>query len=160
MPGPFPLNSIAQFVENVDLCSSEDSDAPAVIVAGAGLDNSKVTGQTIDRKSGTALAHSLSIGTSYLAGLDDGETISLAHEIQESANGSDWDSAEVIEALTVEATQSGAGQSRGISEHAIDLMDRKRFFRINVTLDLSRGATDEATFHSVGTLGGWNQVPQ
>jgi len=157
----FPLNSIGQYVKNVDLCSSESSSAPSVITAAGGLDNVKVTGQTIDRKqSDGAMAGSVAIATSYLAALTDTKTVSLAHEIQYSSDGSTWDTAVEIEELTVKATSDGGTNERGCDEHAVDLMAQKQYFRVNVTLDLSHSGTDTATFHSVGTLGGFSIIPQ
>jgi len=157
----FPLNSFSQYVVVKDACSSENSGAPSVITAAAGLDNVKVTGQTIDRKqSNGALAHSMSVCTAWVAALTDTKTMSLAHEIQESDDGSTWDTAEAIEAATVKVTSDGGGNERGEEEYAVDLMSRKRYFRINVTLDLNAANTDTASFHTVAVMGGFDILPQ
>lgn len=159
MSSPMPLGTANQFVKMFDANASENSGAPSVITAAAGLDNVKVTGQTIDRKSGTALAHSAEIATSWLAALTNTKTLSLAHEIQESADDSTWDTAEVIEAATVKQTATSSTNFRGCDRHRLNLMGRKRYFRINVTLDLNAGATDTAEFMTQACLTGWNQTP-
>mgnify|MGYP001567928439 CR=1 FL=1 len=157
----FPLNEVGAFIKSYDGNAGANAGAPSLITAGGGLDNLKVNGQNVNRLNGTALAHSAVAATSYLAALGAAETLSLAHEIQESANGSSYDTAEVIQAATVVATDSGAGSNmRGVSEHDVSLRARKQHFRINVTPNMSRANTDTCTFHTLITLGGWTQVPQ
>lgn len=160
MSSPLPLGTANQFVTVEEACCSEDSDAPSLVTAGGTGDNSKVTGQTIDRKSGTALAHSAVVCTAWLAALTDTKTLSLAHEIQESADGSSWDTAEEIEAAAVKQTATATTNYRGEDEHKISLIGRKRYFRINVTPNLSNTGTDTMSFHTVAALTGWDQNPQ
>lgn len=155
----FPMNSVGQYVTMEDGNASATAGAPILVTAGGAGDNVKVDGATIDRKNGTALAHSAKVGTGFLFALADTKTISLAHEIQESSDGSSWDTAEVIEASTVKATSDGGTNERGVDEHSIDLMGRKRYFRINVTPDLSATATDDGFVFTIVALGGWDQIP-
>lgn len=156
----YPLNELGPHVKAYDGAASHNANAPSLITAAGTGDNTKVTGRTVNRFNGTALAHSAVVATGYLAALTDTKTISLAHEIQESADNSSWDSAEAIEALTVKATSSGGTNERGVDVHDLSLTARKQYFRINVTPDLSAGATDTALFFTVVILGGWTQVPQ
>lgn len=156
----FPLNDVGDFLTGNDGCASANSGAPSLITAAGALDNVKVTGQTVDRKSGTAIAYSAFIQTGYLAALADTETISLAHEYQDSADDSTWNTAVAIEAATVKATSSGGTNERGVDEHKLDLSSLYRYIRINVTPNLSASATDTCLFFTVVTLGGWSQVPQ
>ena len=156
----FPLNDAGAFVTSNDGCASENSGAPSLITAGAGLDNVEVEGQTVNRLSGTAIAHSAIIATGWLAALDNAETLSLAHDYQDSADDSTWNTAVEIEALTVKQTATSATNFRGVDEHDLALSSLLQYIRINVTLDLSRGATDTALFFTVVTLAGWTQVPQ
>ncbi len=158
-----PKSDLGSHVVGLDANSSENSGAPALIVAGGGLDNVKVTGQVIDRFQGSSTqgkAESMTVVTQFLAALADTETVALAHELEESDDGSAFDAPEVIEALTVKATASGAENKRGQAEFDIDMRNRKQFVRYNVTLDLSRGATDTASFATVATLGGFDILPQ
>lgn len=152
------FRDVGDFVTVNDACSSENSGAPSLITAAGTGDATKVTGQTVDRKVGTAKARSCVVSTAYLAALTAAKTISLAHEVQYSDDGSTWDTAVVIEASAVKAT--GAGNKRGVDEHKINLESQKRYFRINVTPDLSHTSTDTATFHTTVVLGGFSQVPQ
>jgi len=156
----FPLNDAGAFVAAKDGNASENSGAPSVITAAAGLDNVKVTGQTVDRKSGTAIAHSAIIATGWLAALTDTKTLSLAHEYQDSADDSTWNTAVAIEAATVKQTAVASTNYRGVSEHNLALSSLSRYIRINVTLDLNAGATDTALFYTIVVLAGWTQVPQ
>lgn len=156
---------ISSHVLAIDANCSENSGAPAVIVAAAGLDNVKVTGVTIDRYQnaagtvGNALAATINLATQWLGALTNTKTLSLAHELQESADGSTWDTAEVIEALTVKQTATSSTNFRGIDEHSIDCRNRKRWIRFNVTLDLSATSADEALFSTTATLGGYDVLP-
>ncbi len=152
-----PFTDLAGHIKVVDACSSENSGAPSLVTAAGTGDNTKRTGQTIDRMSGTSMANSCVLSTAFLAALAASQTLSLAHELQESDNGTSWDTAEVIQAATVKAT--GAGNKRGTDEHSVSLIGRKRFIRFNVTPDLSAGATDTATFHTTAVLGGYDQIP-
>jgi hypothetical protein len=151
--------NIGGYVTTHDACSSESSGAPSVITAAGGLDNVKVTGQTIDRVSSDGgMAQSAVISTAYLAALTAAKTLSLAHEYQDSDDGSSWNTAVAIEAAAVKAT--GAGNKRGVDEHNLDLRGLARYVRINVTADLSNTATDTATFHTEAVLGGYDRLPQ
>jgi hypothetical protein len=143
-----------------DANASASSGAPVLILAGGTGDGVKIDGVKIDRYNGTALANSAHLVTGFLAALADTKTISFAHELQESSDGTTWDTAEAIEASTVYATSSGGTNERGVAQFDIDLSNRKRYIRFNVTPDLSNTATDTATFHTVADLGGWDVKPQ
>ena len=163
----YPKNDIGSQVKaslaNFSGDAAAITRAPALIVAAAGLDNLKFLGEKIDRKDGTGpgLANSVAISTGWNASLTDTKTLSLAHEIQESDDdGVSWDTAEVIEAATVQRTATATTEYKGIDEHDLDLMARKRWYRINVTLDMSAGATDEASFRTHAVQGGYDQIPQ
>jgi hypothetical protein len=156
----FPLNDAGAFVSSHDGNASENSGAPSLITAAGALDNVEVEGQTVDRKSGSAIAHSAIIATGWLAALTDTKTLSLAHAYQDSADDSTWNTAVAIEAATVKQTAAASTNYRGVDEHDLNLRTLDRYIRINVTLDLNAGATDTALFFTVVTLAGWTQVPQ
>lgn len=155
-----PLNDIGSLISSSDGNASESSGAPSLITAAGTGDNTKVTGQVINRKSGVALAHSAVVATGWLAALTNAKTFSLAHEIAESSDGSNFDTAEVIEALAVKKTATSTTNFRGVDEHDVNLMGRKQYFRVNVTPDLNASGTDTALFFTVIVLGGWTQIPQ
>lgn len=160
-----PKTALGAHVTVHDVCSSTNAGAPSVITAGGGLDNVKVTGQTVDRMQGSpaGMAMSAVLSSAYMAALGAGQKLFLAHEIQESADGSAWDTAVVLEATTQVATSGGGGNVRGVyspSWAQLDLTSRKRYFRINVTPDLDRVNTDTASFHTQAVLGGYDVLPQ
>ena len=155
--GMHPSLDLAGHITQHDACASANAGAPSLITAAGTGDATKVTGQTIDRKSGSAMAQSCVLVTGYLAALTAAKTLSLAHELQESDDGSNWDTAEVIEAATVKVT--GAGNKRGVDAHTISLNGRKRYIRFNVTPDLSHTSTDTAEFFSTAILSGYDQRP-
>ena len=161
--GNHPAQDLDAVVTEHDANSSENSGAPSLIVAGGGLDNVEVQGQTIDRRAAVGpagnFADSAVIATQFLAALADTETLSLRHRIEESDDGSSFDAPEELEAPTVVALASGAENKRGVREVKLTLRGRKQFYRINVTPDLSRGATDTASFATVVTQGGYDQHP-
>jgi hypothetical protein len=153
-----PSQDLGAHTKSYDANASANSGAPVLITAAGTGDNVKITGVTIDRYTANAMADSCVVQTGWLAALTAAKTLSLAHELQESADGSSWDTAEVIQAATVVGT--GAGNIRGVSVHDINLRGRKRYIRFNVTPDLSHTSTDTCTFHTVATLGGYDTIPQ
>lgn len=151
-----PMTNVEALVKAADANCSENSSAPSVITAGGSLDNVKVTGQSIDTQGYSSIA----LVTHYLVALTQDKTLSLAHELQESADNSTWDTAEVIEAATVYATGgTGGSNERGVVEFAVNQALRKRYIRFNVTADLSHTSTDTCSFASVAILGGAQVVP-
>lgn len=155
-----PATDVGSQIKIFDACSSANSGAASLITAGGTGDGTKQTGQTLDTLDATGgKAKSCKLATAYLASLADGETISLTHELQESADGSSWDTAEVVEAVTVKATSSGGTNERGSDEHEISLVGRKRYIRFNVTGTMSAGSSDTAQFHTVAVFGGYDNTP-
>lgn len=131
------------------------SNGASIVAAGAG-DNSAVTGVTIDRLGYMAAKLVLA----WSATLAANKKLSLAVEYQESADGSSWDTAVVLQALAAVATDSGAGSTmRGITEFDLNLKARKRYIRFNFTPDLDAGATDTAFIHALALLAGRDTLP-
>lgn len=153
------VKNVGKYLRAYDANASENSGAPSLVTAAGTGDNTKRNGQTIDRYNGVALARSAQIITHVLAALGASETVTLAHEVQYSADGSSWDTAVVIEAAT-QYGASGAGNKRAVAQFDLDLSGQKRYFRINVTPNLSASATDTCTFATVATLGGYDVLPQ
>jgi hypothetical protein len=156
----YPAQDLGAHTKSYDANASANSGAPVLILAGGTGDGVKITGVTLDRYNGNAMADSCVLQTGWLAALADTKTLSLAHELQESADGSTWDTAEAIQASTVVGTSSGGTNERGVSVHDINMRGRKRYIRFNVTPDLSATGTDTATFHTVATFGGYDTIPQ
>lgn len=129
------------------------SGAPELIVAAGAGDNTQIVGNSINRNSYGMPQSMLVVVSSYL-NLADTETFSLAVEIQESADGSSWDTAEAIDAATVVKTASGAFTDGQTNTYKVYLGDRKQYFRVNVTPNFGASGTDTGTVHCSGILGG------
>jgi hypothetical protein len=153
----YPLTDVGNAVKTLLACVPTDSNAPTLITAGGTGDNTKMTGQTIDRLGYDSAA--LCVGTYADLGAD--ETCAIAAEIQESSNGSSWDSAEALYASTTASTgDAGTGSEEWAQKRtAINLRGRKRYVRVNVTLNLSRANTDTANFMAQMVLGGAEELP-
>jgi hypothetical protein len=107
------------------------------------------------------MADSMVVATGFRAALSQDETLSLTIELQESADGAAWDTAEAVIGATVVATGgTGGSNETGANTQNITLRSRKRYIRFNITPTMSAGATDTALFASVGVLGGYEQLPQ
>lgn len=123
----------------------------ASLTAGGTGDATAVTGATIDRddyQSGV-------LAVAYKAVLTEAKTLALAVEVQESSDGSTWDTAVALRASTVAATgDTGGSTETGLVEFDIDLSGYKRYVRFNFTPDLNATGTDTAVVAAVFTLGG------
>jgi len=124
--------------------------------AGGSGDDTKVTGQTINRQG--YLSGVLVIA--FKATLAESKTVSFAVEVQESADGSSWDTAEVLQEATVAAT-GGAGGSTVYDTVEINenLKGRKKYVRYNITPDLSATDTDTLEWGAAAILGGASTLP-
>lgn len=153
----FPLRDVGNQVKSVLANFSQDSSGdPKIIVAAATEDNVKGTGETINRAATRTLAQSVSLVISYQAVLAATKTISFAVERQDSADGSTWNTAVVVQAATVAATGGGGGTTeKGVVEIDESLDDHDQYVRYNVTPDLSATATDTCQFTVTAVLGGF-----
>ena len=138
---------------------TNNSGAPLAIIAAGTGDNTAVTGATINRVDGNSLAHSAKVSLIGLAALANTETLSVAIEEQQSADGSSWDTATVVEATTVVATGTGSNENF-VREFDVDLEGKKQYVRYNFTPNLSAGATDTAIVASCVSLGGYDVTPR
>lgn len=141
------MSDIGSHVKNV-ACG-----AARVTAAGAG-DNTAVTGVTIDRLG----YESCKVTAVYKTTLASAQTLSLQMEYQESADGSTWDTAVVLQAATV--AQTGVQTNKvGEVSYRLSLGGKKRYIRFNYTPDLSAGSADTADTAAVCTLGGAKVLP-
>ena len=127
--------------------------APEILTAAGAGDNTEVIGNTINRQT-YGMPQSALVCLQAFVNLADTETLSLAVEVQESSDGSTWDAAEVIEAATIVKTADGAFTDLHTESYVINLGDRKQYFRVNVTPDLSAASTDVAVVQWSVVLGG------
>ncbi len=137
-------------------CQQDASGDPVLLTAGAAEDGVKVTGGTINRRQ----AMSCVLGIVGKAKLTATETLSFAVEYQDSADGSTWNTAVVMQASTVAATGGGGGTTE---EFAVDLPLKlkglEQYIRFNVTPAMSAGATDTAVWGAAADLAGYTVLP-
>lgn len=135
------------------------SGAPELMVAAGAGDNTAITGNTINRDSYGMPASGLLVVTSYV-NLAEDETLSLAVSVQESADGSSWDTAEVIDAATVVKTATGGAFTDGFAvSYKVKLSDRKQYIRFNCTPNYSASGTDTGVTQGVLVMGGaWDSA--
>jgi hypothetical protein len=126
----------------------------ASVTAGGSGDNTAVTGATHDRLG----YDSVQVAVTAKTTLDTTETLSVALALQESDDGQNWDTAEVIYATTVLKT-GGSANDKIAKCSNINLAGRKRYIRFNFTPDLSRANTDTAVVAAVATFGGGQAIP-
>jgi hypothetical protein len=141
------ISNVGSYVKNV-ACGATRATA-----AGAG-DNTAVTGAGIDRLGYNSAKFTVAYKTSLTAAA----TLSLQCEYQTSADNSSWDTAVVLQALTVVKTGAVSAFVGDLSFN-LDLESLKRYVRFNFTPDLSAGATDTVDAAAVATLGGPNALP-
>lgn len=134
------------------------------IVAGAGQDGVEQTGPTIDRLTtgaavtGATQYNSARLDILYTTTLAATKTLSLTAKVQDSADGSSWNTAVVLQAATVVKTGLVTAE-KGIASYAINLVPRARYIRILWTADLSAADTDTALLSAQLTMGGATYQP-
>lgn len=136
------------------LIKSVPCGASSATAGGTG-DASAVTGATIDRLG----YGSAKFVIAYKTTLTDTKTLSYAAEYQESADGTNWDTATALQASTVAKTGDSTTNFVGQVEFNLDLSGKKKYIRFNFTPDLSASSTDTALSAAVAILGGAEVLP-
>lgn len=118
--------------------------------AGGSGDNTKVTGDSLI-KTGYDSCLLAILGTLTVA---DGETLSYAVEIQDSADGSSWNTATVLKSSTVVHTSDGGDTDQSFTVPLnVDVSQYDKYIRYNITPDLSASGTDTCNWGAVAVLG-------
>jgi hypothetical protein len=127
------------------------------LLAGAASDNvAKDTG-TIDRLG--FLSAILLVIWRAIA-VTDTATLSFTIRRYQSADGTNWDAAETIQAATVAFTAATPTLTGKGSIHiAQDLSELKRYLKYDVIADLSASGTDTAAYSVLCELGGADAIP-
>ena len=141
--------------------NADASGDPKIVTAAATEDNVKVTGETIDLGTGLDRPDSGVLVVSGIASLQATETLTLAAELQESSDGSTWDTAVAIYTATTVATGvTGGSTGLGfVKASHVKIKPRKQYIRFNVTPNLSASGTDTATWTAAFVGGGIMRVP-
>lgn len=141
MASPAYLTAVGEMLNGSVVGSSEAANAPSLITAAGTGDAVKVTGETID-----LVNHGDSglLVVTGMASITATKALTMAAELQESSDGSSWDTAEVVYAATTVA--SATGENHFAKASAITLKGRKRYIRFNLTPDLTAAGTDTAVY--------------
>jgi len=137
--------------------NADSSGNPKIVTAGATEDGVKVTGETIDLGQGLTRPLSGTLCITGVANLAATKTLTFAAELQESSDGSSWDTAESITLASSGLVLTGATTAGATFDvnAAVKLKGRKQYIRFNVTPTLSNTESDTAnwagTFVGVGS---------
>lgn len=137
------------------------ASANVAATAGGTGDATAVTGVILDlMENGHPLSGVLAIP--YTATLAEGETLSIAYDIQ-SGNADDLADATTLASgvsAVVATGPVGGGTVAGTFEVDLLLAGAGRYVRANFTPNLSASVTDTAGLSSVMVLGGFDRLPQ
>lgn len=132
--------------------------AVAAVTAGGGGDGAEVDGEWIDRQG----FKSCVVVITYEATLGDGETLTLAGNLQDATDSAGTGAADFGDALAsavVATGGTGGSTERGTEEIEVNLTEAERFIRAQFTPTLSAGTTDTANVAATIILGGPNRKP-
>lgn len=130
----------------------------ASATAGGSGDATEVDGQWIDRMG----FKSAKLVVTFDATLGDGDTLSIAANLQDATDASGTGAADFGDALAdaVVATGGTGGSTEvGAVELDVNLTEANRFVRAQFTPDLSASTTDTAIVAATLVLGGPNRKP-
>jgi hypothetical protein len=131
--------------------------ANTAVTAGAGGDNTAVTGVIIDRAA-LGWPQSCVVAVPYTATLAASQTLSVAITLQSGETSNLADAATfATRANAVVAT--GVGTLTGVVELDVNLSGAGRYVRANFTPDLSASGTDTAALSEVIVFGGQIRLP-
>jgi hypothetical protein len=140
--------------------ASIDSVFSGAVYAQAGVTGSNLTavaGASIDRQGYESGVYNVI----YKTTLTNAKTLTLAAEYQESANNSDWDAAvDIVTAELLGAGTTGGSTITGVYEYDINLSEKKRYIKFNLTPTLSATSADVAIIGASVVLGGADKLPK
>lgn len=127
------------------------------IVAGGAGDNTEVDCAYVDRRGFASLKAVIA----YTATLQAGETLKIAANLQDDADGVGvgTDFGDALASTTVATGPSGGGTRTGVIELDFDLSGANRYTRLQFTPNLSASATDVAELSAVYILAGATDDP-
>lgn len=142
------------------LVSVARAAANTAVTAGAGGDNTAITGVIIDRAA-IGWPESMVLAVPFTATLGQAETLSIAYTVQDGNNSglSDAGTLQTATAAVVATGPTGGGTVTGCFEVSVPLRGAGRYIRCNTTPDMSRANTDTAALSVVAVFGGANRVP-
>lgn len=127
------------------------------IVAGGAGDNTEVDCAYVDRRAFASLKAVIA----YTATLQAGETLKIAANLQDDADGVGMgtDFGDALASTTIATGPSGGGTRTGVIELDFDLSGANRYTRLQFTPNLSASGTDVAELSAVYILAGATDDP-
>lgn len=127
------------------------------IVAGGAGDNTEVDRAYVDRRGFASLKAVIA----YTATLQAGETLKIAANLQDDADGAGvgTDFGDALASATVATGPGGGGTRTGVIELDFDLSGANRYTRLQFTPNLSASGTDVAELSAVYILAGATDDP-
>lgn len=129
--------------------------------AGGGADGNEVSGGWVDR----GVAKSAKIVLTYTTTLADGETLTLASNLQDASDSSGTDAAdygdtgESYSATVVATGDTGGSTETGTVEYDINLAGADSYVQAQFTPTLSASTTDTAVVAATIVTGGFDELP-
>lgn len=118
-------------------------------------------GAVIDREEfalSGALPDSALFGVAYDATLGSGASLTIALDIQDSADGVNFSDYSKQAAGTYGTGASGGSVVAGQANFAVNLTSARRYLKANFTPTLTRGGTDTGIATMVGVFGGFDRL--
>lgn len=132
----------------------------AVATAAGTGDATELDSASFDRVTNGRNMLSAKLIVAVEATLQSGATLSVAANMQDSADDSAFaDFGTALANAVVLTGPSGGGVARGVRELDVDLSAARRYIRAQATPDLSATGTDTCTMAVVIVLGGGDELP-
>ena len=127
------------------------------ILAGGAGDNTEVDCAYVDRRAFASLKAVIA----YTATLQAGETLKIAANLQDDADGAGvgTDFGDALASTTVATGPGGGGTRTGVIELDFDLTGANRYTRLQFTPNLSASGTDVAELSAIYILAGATDDP-
>lgn len=131
------------------------------ITAGGAGDGVEVDGEEIDRKITPDIPLSMMVVLGFDTTLAQDETLSATVQVQDAeVSGGPWaDFGDVVDFGVMATGPSGGGQVIDAAKQGVDISGARQFVRLQVTPDLSAGATDTADVTGMCVMGGFDKIP-
>ena len=126
------------------------------VTANGGGDGAEVDGDSIDRQALGSMMESVDVVIHGNTTLESGETLTIALNLQDSADDSTFaDFGTAVAATTVKDAAGGGLTAVGFElESSFDIRGAERYIRVQMTPDLSWTGTDTALIEGVIVFGG------
>ncbi len=146
------IKNVSDSIKSVALCAQQG-------VAGGTGDNTELTSPVINRKPAGLVGYESGLMVlTVLTTLTAVETLKATIKIAESADGTNFDTAETLISAATLKTGALTGDL-STYELAFDFSARKQYVRFLITLDCSKATVDIFVYGATMILGGSDRLP-